>query len=251
MLNVEAQGPVLHVTLNRPEVRNAFNEELIAALFHTFTNLPAETRIVVLGGEGKAFCSGGDLQWMQRAATYTEQENREDAQRLAALYRSVLDCPAVVIANVHGAAFGGGLGLVAASDFAIADPNTVFAFSEVKLGLVPATISSIVIPKIGHGFARAYFSTGFQFNATTALRMGLVHEVSTESHLVLDHLTREILKAGPEAIATSKRISQLPPMSPNEAGELLAKVRAGAEAQEGISAFLEKRSASFVVGQVW
>jgi enoyl-CoA hydratase/carnithine racemase len=251
MLNVEAQGPVLHITLNRPEVRNAFNEELIAALTQAFTDLPEETRIVVLAGEGKAFCAGGDLQWMQRAALYSEEENKEDARRLARLYRAVMDCPCVVVANVHGAVFGGGLGLLAASDYAIADPNTVFAFSEVKLGLVPATISSVVIPKIGHGYARAYFATGIQFTAQTALRMGLVHEVSTESHLVLEQLTREVLKGGPKAIATSKRIAQQPPMSPEDAGTLLAQVRAGEEAQEGIRAFLEKRSASFVVGQVW
>jgi len=251
MLNVEPQGPVLYVTLNRPEVRNAFNEELIAAVDHVFETMDPQTRIVVLGGEGKAFCAGGDLEWMQRASTFTEEENIEDATRLAHLYRAVMECPAVVIANVHGAAFGGGLGLVAAADFCIADPNTVFAFSEIKLGLVPATISSVVIPKIGHGNARAYFATGMQFNAHTAQRMGLVHEVSTESHLVLEHLQREILRGGPKAIALAKRIAQAPVMDPDEAGHLLAEVRASDEAKEGISAFLEKRSAEFVVGQVW
>jgi enoyl-CoA hydratase/carnithine racemase len=251
MLNVEAQGPILYVTLNRPEVRNAFNEELIAALTETFETLTDETRIVVLGGEGRAFCAGGDLEWMRRAANYTEAENQADARRLARLYQLVMECAPVVVANVHGAAFGGGIGLVAASDFCIADPGTKFSFSEVRLGLVPATISSIVIPKIGAGYARAYFSTGMVFDAITAKHIGLVHEVSDNSYEFMDGFLKDILKAGPRAVATSKLIAQRPIMTPEEAGSLLAEVRASDEGKEGIGAFLEKRQASFVIGQSW
>ena len=147
-------GPVLRVTLNRPEVRNAFNDELIARLADTFAGITKETRAVVIAGEGEAFCAGGDLEWMKKASGYTHEENQRDATRLARLFRAIAECPAVVIARVSGPAFGGGCGLVAASDIAIASDDSKFAFSEVRLGLIPATISPFVIPKIGAGHAR-------------------------------------------------------------------------------------------------
>ncbi|KXK14047.1 MAG: Enoyl-CoA hydratase/carnithine racemase, partial [Armatimonadetes bacterium OLB18] len=163
MLKVESDGPVLRLTLARPEVRNAFNDELIALLTEAFTLMARGSRVVVLQGEGKVFSAGGDLEWMRRAANYTEDQNFEDALSLARLFESIARCPAVVIARVHGAAFGGGAGLVASSDIAICEPATKFAFSEVKLGLLPGTISTYVIPKIGAGHARALFATGETF----------------------------------------------------------------------------------------
>lgn len=249
MLIVEAEGPVLRVTLDRPDVRNAFNDELIAALFDTFSSLPSDTRAVVLGGNGPAFCAGGDLQWMRKAASYTEDQNYEDALKLARLFEAIANCPAVIVAKIHGAAFGGGCGLVAASDVAVASEPALFSFSEVRLGLIPATISPFVIAKIGHGHARALFTTGEAFGPEHALRIGLVHEV-TESALLeaaVERKLKAILAAGPQAVATSKALAQGAPLPLERAARLLAKARAGGEGKEGVAAFLEKRSPSFKV----
>lgn len=247
MLKVEVEGPVLRVTLNRPEVRNAFNDELIEALAKTFAELDPAIRVVVLTGEGDAFCAGGDLQWMRAAGEYTEERNYADALRLAHVFKAIVDCPAVVIARVNGACFGGGCGLVAAADVAIVSPGALFAFSEVKLGLVPATISPFVIQKIGSGHARALFSTGEVFDAERALFIGLAHEVTAELDLAVERKLKTILAAGPSAVAKSKWLAQQPPLDLPDAAQLLARTRAGAEAQEGLAAFLEKRKASFVV----
>src|SRR5579871_3720374 len=143
MLKIEPDGPILRLTLDRPEVRNALNDELLDALFDAFTSLPPGTRAVILTGEGKSFCAGGDLEWMRKAASYTEEENFLDALRVARLMESIAQCPALVIARVNGHSFGGGCGLVAASDVAVCSTDALFSFSEVKLGLVPATISSV------------------------------------------------------------------------------------------------------------
>ena len=147
MLRTERTGSVLRLTLDRPEVRNAFNDELITRLSDIFSSLDVGVRAVVLSGEGKAFCAGGDLEWMRRAASYTEEQNFEDAMRLAKLFQGVVSSHAVVIARVHGAAFGGGCGLVACADVAICEPDAKFAFSEVRLGLLPATISPFAISR--------------------------------------------------------------------------------------------------------
>lgn len=249
MLNVEATGPVTTLTLARPEVRNAINEELISRLTDAFVGLPLGTRVVVLKGDGKSFCSGGDLEWMRRAAGYTEQQNVDDAVRLADLFESIVACPAVVIAQVQGAAFGGGAGLVAASDVAVATTGTLFAFSEVRLGLVPATISPLVLQKIGSGHARALFTTGEAFDAERALRIGLVHEVVAPELLetVVSQKVEAVLKNGPLSVAASKALTVSPVMSKLESARLLARARAGDEGKEGVAAFLEKRAASFVV----
>ena len=249
MLRVESQGPVLRLTLDRPEVRNAFNDELIAALDEAFRDLPTGTRVVILSGEGKAFCAGGDLNWMTKAAAYTEEQNYEDAMRLAGLFERIAMCPAVTIAKVHGAAFGGGCGLVAAVDIAAAAEGTRFAFSEVRLGLIPATISPFVIPKIGASHARALFATGEAFDATHALQIGLVHLVA---HLdILDSLVdskiEAVLASGPEAVTASKRLVLESPLSREESARRLARARAGAEGKEGVAAFLDKRPPSFAV----
>jgi methylglutaconyl-CoA hydratase len=246
MLKVDSNGPVLRVTLDRPEVRNAFNDELIADLTRAFDNVAQGTRVVVLSGEGKSFCAGGDLEWMRKAAAYTEEQNYQDALKLAGLFRAIAHCPAAVIAKVHGAAFGGGCGLVAASDVAIASPETLFAFSEVRLGLIAGTISTYVIPKIGSGNARALFATGEAFDAERAMRIGLIHEVGDADALV-EAKVKQILSVGPEAVAASKELVHEYPLPPEEAARRLARARAGAEGREGVAAFLEKRKASFVV----
>ncbi len=250
MLNVESRGPVLYITLNRPEVRNAFNDELIAKLTELFLGVDPETRAVVVSGEGKAFCAGGDLEWMRKAAAYTEEQNYADAIKLGKLFESIANCPAVVIAKVHGAAFGGGAGVVACADIAIADAETKFAFSEVRLGLLPGTISAFVIPKIGAGHARALFTTGEAFDAKHAFNIGLVHQVvSADESLddAVDTKLKWILAAGPNAVRESKRIVLDAPLPLDECARRLARARAGEEGKEGVGAFLEKRKASFVV----
>lgn len=245
MLNVRSEGSILRITLARPEVRNAFNDELIARLTEAFTDLPGGTRVVVLSGEGKAFCAGGDLEWMRRAAAYTHEENVADALKLAGLFEAVASCPALTLARVHGACFGGGCGLVAAADVAIADPATVFAFSEVRLGLIPGTISSHVIPKIGKGHARALFATGEAFDATRAVSIGLVHQVGDLDALE-DATVKQILSVGPNAVRESKRLVREFPLPVEECARRLADTRAGDEGREGVVAFLEKRKADFV-----
>ncbi len=246
MLKVESKGPVLTLTLNRPEVRNAINDELIAAVTAAVVCLPAGTRVVLIRGEGKGFCAGGDLEWMRKAAAYTEEQNYEDALKVAGLFRAVIDCPAVVISLVHGAAFGGGSGLVASSDIAIARPDALFSFSEVKLGLIPATISPFVIDKIGHGHARALFTTGEPFGADHALRIGLVHEIAEDLDEAASRKIKHILASGPHAVAASKRLTAEGDLSAEETARRLARARAGDEGKEGVAAFLDKRKASFV-----
>ena len=247
MLGVEFGGGVLRLTIDRPEVRNAFNDELIAQLSSAFEHLAAEVRVVVLMGAGSTFCAGGDLQWMRKAASLSEAENAADALRLAELFGSIAGCHAVVIARVRGACFGGGCGLVAAADVAIADVDATFAFSEVRLGLLPATISPFVIPKIGPGHARHLFSTGEAFGAAHALRIGLVHDVASTEELDACVARRigAVLSAGPGAVAAAKQLAQAPRLELAEAAALLATVRAGDEAREGIAAFLEKRRAAY------
>jgi methylglutaconyl-CoA hydratase len=249
MLRSERKGSVLHLTLDRPEVRNAFNDELIAALADEFAKVPGSgVRAVVVAGEGKAFSAGGDLEWMRKAAAYSEEQNYQDALKLARLFEAIVSCLAVVVARVHGAAFGGGCGLVACSDVALCEPETKFAFSEVRLGLLPATISPFVIPKIGAGHARALFSTGEAFGAERALRIGLVHEVTPLDELgaAVDRKLEAILSAGPQAAAQAKRIAREGFGSLEDAARTLARARASEEGKEGVSAFLEKRKASFV-----
>lgn len=249
MLTGETNGSVKTLTLNRPEVRNALNDDLIAQLTSEIATIPESTRVIVLRGEGKSFCAGGDLEWMRKAAGYTEQQNIEDAIRLANLFEAITSSHAVVIAQVHGAAFGGGAGLVAACDVAVAASNTLFAFSEAKLGLVAATISPFVIGKIGAGHARALFSTAEPFGAEHALRIGLVHCVVDESEVAAEvhKKVASVLKCGPTAVAKSKQLAQTPPMPKDQTAKLLAMARASDEGKEGVAAFLEKRPASFVV----
>lgn len=248
MLRTERTGSVLRLTLDRPEVRNAFNDELITRLSDVFSSLDEGVRAVVMAGDGKAFCAGGDLEWMRRAASFTEEQNFEDAMRLAKLFQGIVTSHAVVIAQVHGAAFGGGCGLVACADVAICETEAKFAFSEVRLGLLPATISPFVIPKIGHGQARALFSTGEAFGAERALRIGLVHEIVSTSDLdtAIEEKVKAILSVGPKAAAHAKRIAMEGFASLEDAALALARARSSDEGKEGVAAFLEKRKANFV-----
>ncbi len=248
MLKIEPDGPILRLTLARPDLRNALNEEMIDGLSEAFGAPPGGTRAIVLAGQGKSFCAGGDLEWMRRAASYTEEENFRDALRLVRLFRSVVECRALVIARVQGHAYGGACGLVAAADVAIAAERTLFSFSEVKLGLVPATISGVVIEKIGSGNARSLFTTGEPFEAERALRIGLVHEVVPPNALdeAVEAKLRHVLSAGPDSVAASKVLARNM-LGGDESARLLARTRTSAEAQEGIAAFLDKRRPSFAV----
>jgi enoyl-CoA hydratase/carnithine racemase len=248
MIKVDRHGPVLRVQLNRPEVRNALNDDLIGALYQVFTTVSTDIRAIILGGEGPAFCAGGDLDWMRKAAAYTEEENKRDAMLVSKLWAAVQNCHAFTLANVHGAAMGGGSGLVACCDMAIATEDSKFAFSEVKLGLIPATIGPFVVDKIGKGHARALFATGEVFSAQQAYEIGLVHEVvaSKDKEALITKKLRNVLSAGPKAVAGSKKLVLDMPLSYEETAARLAAFRASEEGQEGLAAFLEKRTASFV-----
>ncbi len=248
MLEVEARGPVLYIRLNRPEVRNAFNAELIHALTHAFRELPEGIRAVVLSGNGPAFCAGGDLEWMRQAASFTAEQNQEDALRLTGMLDAVAHCGAFVLARVHGPAFGGGCGLVAACDYVIAADSATFAFSEVRLGLVPATIARFAVEKIGPGQARALFMSGLAFDAGRAQRIGLVQEVCGPDGLdeAVDRVLKAVLSAGPRAVVEARAIAREPDAAVRSASRL-ATARASEEGREGVAAFLEKRKATFVV----
>ena len=249
MLQRDHVGPVLRLTLDRVEVRNAFNDELIKALTESFSDLDPSIRAVVISGNGPAFCAGGDLEWMRKAAAYEEDENVRDATKLARLFRAIHDCRAVVIAKVHGSCFGGGCGLVAAADVAVAEKQTKFAFSEVRLGLIPATISPFVIEKIGRGAARGLFATGETFDADHAQRIGLVQDSLPESELdaAVDRRIKAVLSAGPEAVRAAKKLVFDGDLTLDECAKRLARARGSREAKEGVSAFLDKRKASYVV----
>jgi methylglutaconyl-CoA hydratase len=247
MLKVESQGSVLRLTLARPEVRNAFNRALIDALVSAFATVEVGCRVVVLSGEGKAFCAGGDLNWMREAASKSIEENEQDALALAGLFDAIAELPAIVVCHVHGAVFGGGCGLAAASDYCIAEEGAQFSFSEARLGLVPATISRHVIPKIGRGHARALFSTAMVFDAAHAQRIGLVHDVcpAQEAEKRREQMIQQILSVGPQAAAASKSLAQGDILSAQDSAKLLSRVRSSDEAKEGIRAFLDRRDPSY------
>ena len=247
-LRIESSGGLRTIRLNRPEVRNALDDALIAELTAAFAGIPETDRAVVLAGEGRAFCAGADAEWMKRSRTYSREENRRDAAAVSALLQAVDECPVPVVARVHGAALGGGSGLAAACDIAVAEEGTQFGFTEVRLGLIPAVISTYVLPRIGAGAARRYFLTGERFGAAEALRMGLVHEVAPAGGVDarIGAITSEILKGGPQAVREAKRlirdVGRMPrDQAIDETVRRIADLRVGPEAQEGLTAFLEKR----------
>jgi len=254
-VSVRRTGPTLHVQLNRPEVRNAFNPLMIAELTAVFSQVEAggAVRAVVLAGAGESFCAGADLTWMRAMAAYTREENVADAVRLAEMLEAVEGCDVPVVARVHGAALGGGAGLVTACDVVVSSSDTTFGFTEARLGIAPAVIAPFVLRRIGPGHARALFVTGERFDAARAERIGLVHRVADRAALddaVRDALTG-ILSCGPAAVRVCKElVAEVPSLSRDAAraytAEAIATLRASPEGQEGMRAFLEKRKPSFV-----
>ena len=255
-LDLHREGHSAFVTLNRPDVRNAFNAELIDELTDCFEDLhdDDDLRAVVIGGAGKVFCAGADLNWMRDAIDQSEEANREGARRMAAMFRTIDEAPFPVIGRVQKAAFGGGLGLVSVCDVVVADDDAKFSFSETRLGLAPAVIAPFALRRIGVAQARRYFLTAEAFSAADAARLGLVHETCDEDELDdrVKSLTGRFLKNGPHAVREAKahirRMTEMPfdDALEDSAGQI-AQLRASAEGQEGVRAFLEKRTPSWAI----
>lgn len=255
-LQVRRDGPVEYVTLNRPDVRNAFNDEVVAELTQWAAGLAVDpgARVVVLAGAGKVFSAGADAAWMARMAAASRDENERDALATTAMLRAINTLPVVVIGRVHGAALGGGSGLAAVCDIVVADDRAVFGFTEVKLGILPAMISPFVLPKIGVSAARELFLTGARFDAARARAIGLVHEVVPADQLdaAVARYVADVLSAAPSGVAAAKAlIPQVWGRSPDDVAALTARIIAGqrgsVEGQEGLRAFLEKRDPAWVV----
>jgi len=242
-LRIEREGPLLRIALARPDRRNAFDAALIRELTDAFGDV-GDARVVVLSGDGESFCAGADVDWQRSAIDLSYEENVEDALRLYRMLDSIDSCPAPVVARIQGYSLGGGSGLVCCTDVAIAAPDAVFGFSEVKLGIVPAVISPFVFPRIGTAAARRFFLTGERFDADTALRIGLVHEITAALDEGVDRVVGEILTAGPEATRAAKRLIRDRPGA-EEAARLAAGRRTSPEGQEGLRAFLDKRPAAW------
>jgi len=256
-LAIERQGPVGVITMNRPERHNAFDDALIAELTDALRSMEAEdgVRLVVLSGAGRSFSAGADLNWMKRMAGFSLDENRRDAMGLAALMRTLAHFRKPTIARVHGPAYGGGVGLVACCDIAVASQHATFALSEAKLGLIPAVISPYVVAAIGERAARRYFLTAERFDAAEAWRLGLVHELAA-SDADLDEklgaIVDDLLLCSPaaqmEAKALIRAVAGRPVTSEliQDTAERIAKMRASPEGREGVAAFLEKRRAAWI-----
>jgi methylglutaconyl-CoA hydratase len=236
-LRIERDDAVLHVTLARPERRNAFDAALIAELTEAFTDV-GDARAVVLAGEGPGFCAGADVEWQRSSIDLSFDENVADAMRLYRMCEAIDRCAAPVVARIHGFALGGGSGLAACSDVAIAAPDAIFGFSEVKLGIIPAVISPFVLPKIGQ-HARRYFLTGERFDAQTALRIGLVQEVAADLDAAVESVVAELSTSGPNAVREAKRLVRERP-SGMETAEIAARMRTSEEGQQMLRAFLER-----------
>jgi methylglutaconyl-CoA hydratase len=243
-LRVEQDGDLLRVTMARPERRNAFDAGLIEELTAAFDAVGDDVRAVLLAGEGDSFSAGADVDWMRSSVELSYEENVADARRLRKMLETIDSCPAPVVARVHGHALGGGCGLVACSDIAVAAPDTQFAFSEVKLGIIPAVISPFALGKIGASAARRYFVTGERFDAETALRIGLVHEAAADLDTAVEAIVRELRSAGPDAARHAKKlVLERPDGLGTE--RRIAQRRTSDEGQEGLRAFLEKRDPSW------
>ncbi|GBC85244.1 Enoyl-CoA-hydratase [bacterium HR11] len=249
-LQVEAEGPVMRIWLSRPEARNALNDRMIAELTDCFQALAADpaVRVVQLGGRGPVFCAGADVEWLRQSVELTEEQNRRDAQTLADLLNLMNQTPQVLIVRAHGVAVGGAMGLCAVGDIVVAAEDTKFGFTEVRLGIAPAIISSFVYRKIGETYMRRYFLTGELFSADVAKAIGLVHEVVPAEALDgrVRELTEAVLAAGPQAVRTTKALTGLVTRLPFEAAlslgvDTTARLRVSPEGQEGLRAFLEKR----------
>ena len=254
-VTLEIKDRVAHVTLNRPDKRNSFNEKTIASLTKIFRSVELDpvVRVVLIKSTGPSFCAGADLEWMKKTKDYSEEENLDDARALSQMLHRLNELPKPVVAMVQGPAFGGGVGLVACCDIVVASETAKLCLSEVKLGLSPATISPYVISAIGASQARRYFLTAEVFDAHKAKELNLVHEVCKPENLTqeVDKILNHLLANGPEALAITKSLVYLssPPTNPkilDSTARQIAAQRVGAEGQEGLQAFFEKRSANWV-----
>jgi methylglutaconyl-CoA hydratase len=245
-LRVEREEDLLRVTLARPARQNAFDAALIEELAEAFADVD-DARAVLLAGEGPSFSAGADVEWQRASIDLSYEENVEDALRLYRMLEAIDGCPAPVVARVQGYALGGGSGLVACADIAVAAVDATFGFSEVKLGIIPAVISPFVLPRIGHSAARRYFLTGERFGAEAALRIGLVHEVVPPEALdeAVSRVLDELGTAGLQAAREAKRLIREGPRDAKTA-EVAARLRAGEEGQEGLRAFLERRRPGWI-----
>ncbi len=255
-VTLQRNGPVARLTLCRPAVHNAFDERLLARLTEAAEELAADEaiKVVVLAGSGKSFCAGADLDWMRRMARFTEAENLEDAMGLANCLRALAGLPQPLVGRVHGPVIGGGMGLVAVCDIVLAVPETVFGFSEVRLGLSPACIAPYVIRRMGESCCRELFLTGDRFDGAAARRYGLVHRLveAAELDTEVESLVQRLLANGRVAMASCKELLQrVPGMSLEEAGPytaaVIAGLRAGEEGREGVTSFLERRKPSWSI----
>jgi len=251
-LDIRREGSVEHLTINRPEVRNAFNEDVIAELTSWAEIAVVEAtrglRVVILGGAGQTFCAGADITWMSKTVRYTEEENLRDAMAMSRMFAALNALPVPLVGRVQGAALGGGAGLAAVCDIVVADDRAVFGFTEVKLGILPAVISPFALAKIGRSAARELFLTGARFTAARARDIGLVHAVvpAEELDATVQAYVKELLAAGPEAVAAAKALiavvwaRSVEDVMPLTAAAIAAR-RVSPEGQEGLRAFLDKR----------
>jgi methylglutaconyl-CoA hydratase len=257
-LHISHTGTIARITLNRPEVRNAFNDEVIAELTQAFTALgqDAQVRAIVLAAEGPAFCAGADLNWMRRMADYTRAENLADAGCLAEMLRAIHSCLKPTIARVQGDVFAGGMGLVAACDMAVSVDTATYCLSEVKLGLIPATISPYVIRAMGTRASQRYFLTAERFSAAEAHRIGFVHAVVPADQLdaKVDELTQALVTASPNALRACKMLVNEVAGRDIDAAliaqtvEGIADIRSSTEGKEGVQSFLQKRKPNWLLG---
>ena len=243
-LQVDRDDDILRVTLSRPETRNAFDDTLISGLAEAFVDV-GKARAVVLAGAGPSFCAGADIDWMRASISLSEEENIADANALRRMLEAIDTCPTPVIALVQGHAFGGGAGLVAVADIVLAHERALFAFSEVKLGLVPAVISPFALRKIGESAARRYFLTGERFDAPTAARIGLVHEITSDLDATLGVVLAELRSAAPRATRHAKRLVLDRPDGP-ETARRIAQCRTSPEGQAGLQAFVGRQRPPWV-----
>ena len=245
-IRVERDGAILRMTLARPERRNAFDAALIAELTDAFADI-GDARVVVLDGEGQSFCAGADVEWHRSSIDLSYDENVEDYRELYRMLQSIFRCPVPVVARIQGYALGGGSGLTACCDISVAGEDAVFGFSEVRLGIIPAVISPMVLSKIGPAAARRYFLTGERFDAHTALRIGLVDEVAADLDEAVERVVAGILAGGPTAVREAKRLV----LEPGDEEDLLDRAsarRTSPEGQDGLRAFLEKRPPEWASG---
>jgi methylglutaconyl-CoA hydratase len=254
-LQVKRDGPIEHLVLNRPDVRNAFNDEMVGELAAWAGAARADTtlRAVVLSGAGATFCAGADLTWMSSMVSYSTEDNVRDATAVSTMFDALNTLPVPLIGRVHGAALGGGCGLVSVCDIVVSDEQALFGFTETKLGILPAVIAPFALAKIGISAARELFLAGMRFSAARAQAIGLVHAVTSADALDerVQHYVREVLTAGPGAIARAKAlIQQIAGRPPADVRALtsqtIANQRVSAEGQEGMRAFLEKRKAAWI-----